>query len=289
MGLSSILHTALSGISAAETTLAVVANNLANTNTPGFKQSKAIFSTQAPNTQSLGSSPNGNSVGSNPNQSGSGVQVSQIRQDFSQGSISVSNSPTDLALQGDGFFIVEGAGGQRLYTRAGQLQLNAAKELVTSGGQRVLGFTVDENFELQQTQLSPLTIPLGSAAAADDGSAAALIDFNIDADGTIRGKYSDGISRDLGQIQIASFANPQGLTERGSNLYSAGANSGLAVENSPGVNGSATIVSGSQELSNTDIGKNLIDTILAGTQIRAGLLVIDVVDETLNTLVNLRR
>ncbi|QDU26965.1 Flagellar hook protein FlgE [Anatilimnocola aggregata] len=166
MGLASALTTALTGMTAAETQVDVVGNNLANSQTVGFKASTSVFATQFLQTQSLGSSPTQGSGGTNPRQTGLGVRVSEITPDFTQGTIEVSANTSDLAIQGDGFFIVEGSQGEQLYTRNGQFKTNSDNELVTTTGNRVLGFGVDDQFDIQTTTLTPITIPLGSAAVA---------------------------------------------------------------------------------------------------------------------------
>ncbi len=166
MGLTSSLTTALTGLTAAETTIDVVGNNLANSNTVGFKASQANFATQFAQTMSLGSAPTEESGGTNPRQTGLGTMVADISADFGQGTIEISSNPTDMAIQGDGFFIVQGQQGERLYTRNGVFKMNASNEIVTITGNRVLGFGVDDRFQIQSTTLVPLTIPLGSAAVA---------------------------------------------------------------------------------------------------------------------------
>ncbi len=166
MGLASALSTALTGLTAAETTIDVVGNNLANANTVGFKASQANFATQFLQTFSLGSGPTENSGGTNPRQTGLGTMVADITPNFSQGTIEISSSPTDMAIQGDGFFIVQGSQGEHLYTRNGVFKMNASNEMITITGNRVLGFGVDEQFEIQRTTLVPVVIPLGSAAVA---------------------------------------------------------------------------------------------------------------------------
>ncbi len=162
MGLQSALTTALTGLQAAETTIDVVGNNVANSQTVGFKESDAIFATQFLQSISIGSAPSTNSGGTNPRQIGLGVKVAEISPNFSQGTIEISSNPLDIAVQGDGFLVVQSGNGE-LYTRNGQLKLNAESELVTSTGQRVLGFGVNDDFELQQNPeaLVPLSIPLG--------------------------------------------------------------------------------------------------------------------------------
>ena len=166
MGLASSLNTALTGLQAAETIIDVTGNNLANTSTVGFKESTAQFATQFLQTMSLGSAPTDNSGGTNPRQTGLGTLVAAITPDFTQGTIQISASPSDLAIQGEGFFIVQGTQGEELYTRNGIFQTNADNELVTIAGQRLLGYGVDEDFQVVPTELVPLTIPLGSAAVA---------------------------------------------------------------------------------------------------------------------------
>ncbi len=166
MGLTSALTTALTGLSAAETQIDVIGNNLANSQTVGFKSSDVIFGTQFLQTLSLGAGPTENNGGNNPRQIGLGVQIAEIAANHNQGTIEISSSTSDLAIQGDGFFIVEGADSERLYTRNGIFKLNSDAELVNATGQRLLGYGVDEQFRLQESTLVPLTVPLGTESVA---------------------------------------------------------------------------------------------------------------------------
>lgn len=166
MGLQSALSTALTGMTAAETSIDVAGNNVANANTVGFKESTVNFATQFLQTQSIGSAPTTSRGGTNPRQIGLGAKVAEITPKFTQGTIEISSNPLDLAIQGDGFFIVQGLQGEQLYTRNGQFKTNGNNEIVTLTGYRVLGYSVDSNFEVQPTGLSPITIPLGAAAVA---------------------------------------------------------------------------------------------------------------------------
>src|SRR5512135_1085176 len=102
MGLASALSTALTGLTAAETTIDVSGNNLANSQTVGFKESDVAFTTQFLQTLSLGSAPTDNTGGTNPRQTGLGTQVAEIAPDFTQGTIQSTSVPSDVALQGDG-------------------------------------------------------------------------------------------------------------------------------------------------------------------------------------------
>src|SRR3972149_2733634 len=166
MGLASALSTALTGLTAAETTIDVVGNNLANSNTVGFKASGANFATQFLQTRSLGSGPTATSGGSNPRQVGLGTMVADITPNFSQGTVEISSNPTDLAIQGDGFFVVEGRSSGRAYTRNGIFKMNSESQLTTITGNRLLGYGVNNQYEIDTTTLQPISIPLGSARVA---------------------------------------------------------------------------------------------------------------------------
>ena len=140
MGLASALTTALTGMTAAETQIGVDGNNLANSQTVGFKASQTQFATQFLQTLALGSGPSGTNGGTDPSQTGLGVEVAAITPDFSQGTIQISSQPSDLAIQGNGFFMVKGNSGQQLYTRNGSFTTNANNQLVNSTGNQLLGF-----------------------------------------------------------------------------------------------------------------------------------------------------
>lgn len=166
MGLASSLSTALTGLTAAETQIDVIGNNLANSQTVGFKESNISFTTQFLQNLGLGSQPTGTTGGTNPRQTGLGTQVAEIAPVFTQGTIQTSTSPSDVALQGDGFFVVQSPTGEPLYTRSGIFKTNSANELVTINGNRLLGYKVDDEFQLQTTQLVPIEVPVGSVRVA---------------------------------------------------------------------------------------------------------------------------
>jgi flagellar hook protein FlgE len=178
MGLTSALSTALTGMTAAESQIDVLGNNLANSQTVGFKASEVVFSTQFLQTMSIGALPTTDNGGRNPRQTGLGVQIAAINQNFRQGAIEISSSATDLAIQGEGFFQVSGAQEEKLYTRNGIFRLNSSNELVNSDGFRLLGFGVDDDFTIQPTQLVPLTIPVGTETIAKETS-------KVDLEGTL--------------------------------------------------------------------------------------------------------
>ena len=173
MGLQSALTTSLTGMQAAESVIDVVGNNVANASTVGFKSSNVLFATQFLQTQSIGSAPTDTTGGTNPRQIGLGVKVAAINPDFTQGTIQISSNPLDVAIQGDGFLLVEGFQGEQLYTRNGQLQTNAQNEIVTATGNRILGNTVDDNYDVisDLTNPVPISIPLGVPVAQETTAA----------------------------------------------------------------------------------------------------------------------
>ena len=166
MGLASALSTALTGLAASETMVDVAGNNVANANTVGFKQSSAVFTTQFLQTMSLGTAPSGDKAARIPSKSAWERKSAAIMPDFSQGTNQTASSPTDLAIQGDGFFIVQGSSGNTLYTRNGQFTLNSANQLVNTTGQTLLGNGVNSDYQINSTTLQPLTIPIGSTSVA---------------------------------------------------------------------------------------------------------------------------
>jgi len=146
-------------------------------------------------------------------------------------------------------------------------------------------------FELNFDQVSGLSSGENSLSAnqQDGFGAGTLSSFIITEGGTIEGIFTNGSSRNLGQIRMARFANNSGLQQVGDNMYTAGVNSGLPIQGEPGTNGIGNITAGAVELSNTDIGQNLIELILASTQYRGGARVITSVQQLLDELLALRR
>jgi flagellar hook protein FlgE len=146
-------------------------------------------------------------------------------------------------------------------------------------------------FSLDFTALSGLAADKASLAASrQDGSPpGVLTSYVIGEDGIIRGVFSNGISRDLGQIRLARFSNPGGLEQRGQNLFAQGINTGLPIEGGPSENGLGTISAGALELSNTDVGGDLVTLVLASTQYRSNARVITATQQLFDELLNIRR
>ena len=146
-------------------------------------------------------------------------------------------------------------------------------------------------FNLDFSQVSGLASSTASlSVASQDGSAPGVLNsFSISDTGLISGVFSNGISQHLGQIQLARFTNPAGLEQVGQNMYAVGVNSGLPITSNPGEQGNGTIVAGSLELSNTDIGASLINLITTSTMYQANTRVISTTTQLFNDLLQLGR
>jgi flagellar hook protein FlgE len=168
---------------------------------------------------------------------------------------------------------------------------NIAVQRLTTGSQSPL------EFELDFSQVSGLAVSnnLGesesrlSMTRQDGFPPGSLTSFIITESGLIRGVFSNGTERPLGQARMARFANNAGLQQVGDNTFIKGINSGEPIEGNPGDSGIGALTAGAVELSNTDIGQNLIELILASTQYRGGTRVITAAQQLLDELLSLRR
>jgi flagellar hook protein FlgE len=166
MASTTALFTGLTGLNANARNLDVVANNIANVNTTAFKQSRLMFSTMFSRTISAGSSPAETTGGTNPFQIGLGVSTSGTQRMMTNGTTSVTGDQRDLAIDGGGFFVVQ-RGDTELYTRAGAFRQNARSELTNISGDLLLGYGIDQDFNIDRGTLSPLSIPVGQLTIAE--------------------------------------------------------------------------------------------------------------------------
>lgn len=170
-------HHGLSGLNAASKSLDVSGHNIANSNTIGFKKSRAEFNEMVASAMGTGQCPG--SAGA-----GIGVSVAAVTQQFSQGVITPTANGLDMAINGDGFFIVNTPGGTA-YTRNGAFQLDKNGQLVTANADKVMGYAIDPVTGVRSgTTLEPITFPTGSAIAAKQTSQAELR-LNLDARATL--------------------------------------------------------------------------------------------------------
>lgn len=208
MALTSTLYTGLSGLDVNQTKLNVVGNNIANANTTAYKSSRALFSPQFYVTTDAGTAPSSTSGGSNPSQIGLGAVVSSIQRDFSDGTIEPTGKQTDMAIDGDGFFIVQ-EGNNQMYTRDGSFVLNGNNELTTTGGGYIQGFGVDSNATVIPGQLGNINIPLGASTLAVETTKVEMAG-NLDASGDIGAGSSILLTQDL--TTVGGAATPTSAT-----------------------------------------------------------------------------
>lgn len=160
------MYAAVSGLRSHQTMMDVVGNNIANVNTTGFKRSEALFQDVLSQMVHGAGTPTATLGGTNPAQIGLGVMVAGIAQNLGQGSLQVTNRDLDLAIQGDGFFVVD-QGGEQMFTRAGSFFLDANGRLVNSEGGLIQGWTADSAGALLDSGGTPGTIriPIGEQSA----------------------------------------------------------------------------------------------------------------------------
>lgn len=212
MALTSALYTGLSGLDVNQTALNVIGNNIANSNTTAFKSSRAVFSPQFYLTDQSGTAPDdtSGSGGTNPSQRGLGAQVASIDKDFTQGNLETTGKDTDLAIDGNGFFVVQGA--TQSYTRAGNFGLNDNHALTTSSGDYVMGYGADTKGNVISGKLTKLTIPSDTTSQAK-ASSKAVFDGNLDAAGNLGAGASVITSPALASISGATLGNTSKLTD----------------------------------------------------------------------------
>lgn len=261
------LYTAATGMTSLQTKLDVIANNLANVETTGFKRDRANFEDlfyhheKLPGTQD--SSGQLTAVGT---QIGLGSRVSSTQSDFTQGAFKETGRELDVAIEGKGFFQVQDPSGRTYYTRAGNLSLNR-------DGAMVMG-SASTGRLLQP----PITVPQDAMEIA------------ISADGivSVRQSTSQNLSQ-IGQIELATFVNPEGLLKLGENLYAETDASGAPILANPGQDGMGQVQQNMLEASNVEPVQELIDLITTQRSFEMNSQTIKAGDELMQTVANLRR
>ena len=261
------LHTAATGMQAMATKIDVIANNIANSDTTGYKASRANFQDLLYQLQAQpGVQTSANSTSPLGTQVGLGVTMSNTQTIFKQGAALRTDNPLDLMIQGDGFFQIELPGGGTAYTRAGNFVRNADGELV-------LGHT--NGYRLLNT-------PTIGQEVANDA-------ISISADGRVSVRQADGTLQESGQIQLARFANPAGLLQNGANLYFQSPASGEPQVAEPGVQGNGTLLQSTLEQSTTDAVTELVELIKTQRFFQMNSQSIETADEALQVVASLRR
>ena len=261
------LYTAATGMEAMEAKLDVIANNLANVNTTGFKRDRATFedlfyrNAVLPGALDANSQPTPTGVAT-----GLGVKVSSTQTDHRQGAFEQTGKELDVAIEGNGFFQVLDPAGETFYTRAGNFNINASGQLVM--GSASTGRVLEP----------PVQFPNDTVGVV------------IGADGrvSIRQAGSSNMS-EVGQIQLAQFVNPDGLLKLGENLYSETDASNAPTTGVPGQNGLGQVRQGSLEASNVQPVRELIDLITTQRSFELNSQTVQAGDQVLQLVANLRR
>jgi len=257
------LGSAASGMAAQEMRMDVIANNMANVNTTGFKKSRAEFQDVLYDTVRAAGE-----VGANAEQVpvglyvGQGVRPVATLQQFTMGTLQQTGNALDVAIEGNGFFQIMQSSGELAYTRDGALKVDAQGRLVNADGHL---------FE------PPIVIPADAR------------DVSIAADGTItatRPNRADPI--ELGKIELATFTNPSGLSPLGHNLLGVTAASGEPVLTAPESNGAGRVTQGVLEMSNVNVVEEMIDLIATQRSYETNSKVIQTADQMLQTTANLK-
>lgn len=266
------LNSGVSGLKAFQTKLDVIGNNIANVNTVGYKKSQIVF--QDLFSQSLKSAYEpttslGGRGGTNPMQVGLGTQVSSIKNVFTPGSPTSTYNPTDLYINGDGFFVVGNSPGtDRFLTRAGDFTLDSQNRLVNKAGLYVMG---------------PTNQPIDLTGYAS---------FSILPDGSIKGLDVNGNPLAGFKIGTVTVKNPNGLQKEGESLYSVTPNADSTTSVATllaNPNNKNEIVTGVLEMSNVDISEEMTDMIVAQRGFQANSKIITVSDSILEEVINLKR
>ncbi len=253
---SAALHIARTGIDAQDTRMRVISNNLANVNTTGFKKDRAAFETLAYQVVTApGAASTQETRYATGLNLGTGVRVQGTARIDTQGSLQTTNNSLDLALDGDGYFQVQLPGGQLGYTRAGNFSRSAEGLMVTSEGYQVMpGITVPEG----TTQIT-----IGA-----DGTVSATVPGQTEA-------------TQLGQVQVATFANAAGLQNTGDNYLIETGASGAANLGIAGQDGRGQIRQGMLEGSNVNVVEELVDMIETQRAYEVNSKMISATDEML--------
>ena len=244
------------GLSAQNTALTTISNNLANASTVGFKRDSAQFEDLLYQIKAQpGAASSQNTQLPSGLQLGTGVRVVGTTKQFTEGSLNITQQPLDIAINGRGFFQILMPDGTTTYTRNGQFQLNSNGEIVNSDG-----------LQLQPT----ISIPQNAQT------------ITISTDGIVEAQIAgQAAPQQVGQIQLADFINPSGLQAIGSNLFQETAESGSPQQGQPSNTGFGSVQQGSLEASNVDVVTEMVNMITTQRSYEMNSKVISTADQML--------
>ncbi len=226
----------MTGLDAQQTNMTVISNNLANVNTVGFKQGRAVFEDLLYQTvRQPGAQSSQDTQLSSGLMLGTGVRTVATEKIFTQGNLMQTNNSLDIAVEGRGFFQILMPDGTLAYSRDGAFQLDSQGQMVTASGYLVQpGITIPNNTQ--------------SITVGQDGTVSVLV-------------AGSSTPSQVGDIQLADFINPTGLQPIGQNLYVETGASGAPQSGTPGLNGLGKLVQGSLETSNVNTVEELVKMI----------------------------
>ncbi|ERL04131.1 flagellar basal-body rod protein FlgG [Mitsuokella sp. oral taxon 131 str. W9106] len=225
---------------AEQTNMDVVAHNIANVNTYGGKKVRAEFQDLVYQTlREAGARSGADSQYPSGLQVGLGTRVAATNRIFTQGALQTTDNPTDIGIQGEGYFRITMPDGTTAYTRDGTFKLDSDRRMVTTDGYPLAdGITIDAN------------APSDSIVIAGDGRVSCR-------------PAGSQQQQEVGQITLSRFVNPAGLTAIGKNLFVVSDASGEAIDTNPGEDGSGTLTQGTLEMSNVQIVEEMVNMIVA--------------------------
>ncbi len=266
-------YISLNGLKNAQTELGVIAHNIANTETNGFKKSRADFADVV-----------GASALSNPKLiQGIGSTLESITQNFTLGPVEQTGSSLDIAVNGDGFFTTRAAlTGNTMFTRNGAFSIDEAGFIQDGDQNRLQLLPVDAAGVATSTSTIDAQVPATNAAGSQ------FAGVTVNTDGSVVASYADGSNTRIGKVALATFISPNGLKQLGSSNWAATGISGTPRYGLPaeGLNGS--LLSGALERSNVDIAEELVGLITAQRNFQANAKAIDTATQISQTVINLR-
>jgi flagellar basal-body rod protein FlgG len=258
------LRTAASGLNAQQRYVEIISNNIANVNTTGYKSARPEFQDLLYETlRPAGAIGRNGTEPLNSVQIGSGVELVGTAKNFHQGDVTETGRELDIAIKGEGFFVVELPDGSKAYTRDGTFSLNDVGEIVNAQGYR----------------LDPgIFIP-------DD-----VVEIQISKNGSINVLKEDSVEVEkVGQIDLARFVNPAGLRALGENIFVESPASGVAIMEEPGTNNTGEILQKYLESSNVSIVEEMVNMITAQRAYELNSKSVQTADTILGTATNLKR
>lgn len=258
------LWTASTGMEAQQLNIDLIAHNLANVNTTGFKRSRADYQDLLyQEIKSAGTSSSPTTMVPTGIQVGQGVRTVSTEKIFNQGNFKETSNPLDVAIEGQGFIQVTRPDGQVGYTRTGELKVDNEGRIVTSDG-----YVVEPEISVPADALS----------------------INISADGIVS-VTQPGLTEptEIGNFELAKFINPSGLQALGKNMYLPTAASGDATTGVPGSDGFGTLLQGFLEMSNVNVVEEMVSMIAAQRAYEINSKAIQTTDEMLQTANGMKR